>query len=736
MIGEDAANATLEMTNKLLTILLEIIKLMREQRGTAKGGTVKEKQPKIKFGEMKCSDYKKLLKSGEKVRTVSFPANKLDDIKNYSQLLGAQYWVMESDRNTVTAVVPEKYMNQFDDVLNIALKEQLSKNPSSLSVKDGSRIIPEKDIDIVRQVLDHHDIPAYSLKNSDGNYVNIVPSEYEGQYEQALREVSALKEKMDNIDIEVFDQTMAFDDINGLRDNIIKVSQEQADYLKSELKDDTISFVKDENGITAVRFPDEKKTAVVNALEKMTEDIRQTEDYLITVVDSHITINKEKLLISENETEYFTRVPNTGGQDYIRISKSEAELSDGGKTITTKLDYSKTYNIYDNEGNLKSERPGRELGAMYNTKSRNANKDTEISHYHNDSLERVELYNDKENKLISIGIVSAEAMRRDLEEQGITGYAADKLISDINKAMPSEYAGIFEYTPPADKAEFSEIKSDIVKQYEIAAKIEGCEMTAGTLDTLGKKCLVFDKNTDKYVMTNANENTLREGLVTLGYDDMLSRAVVSEIQRSYDKGGAVLERESVQLQSFDTLNAEAMQFNYSTDSNCVTVIKTDISGDDTAFKYLEINKEASRSEIETAMKKNFDIKDTATVAAMMSCLDKDGLIPPVASVTTKDGFEVSRVTSDHISVSRNGESLIVNKDNINAKQLCDKFGVTPKQAEAFIKSVDRSLKAADRKTGSGKSLREMTAAAMKAAEKIKAKSMEKTAPAVNAERGR
>lgn len=736
MIGEDAANATLEMTNKLLTILLEIIKLLREQRGTAKGGTVKEKQPKIKFGEMKFSDYKKLLKSGEKVRTVSFPANKLDDVKKYSELLGAQLWVMESDRNAVTAVVPEKYMNQFDDVMNIVLKDQLSKNPSSLSVKDGSRIIPEKDIDIVRQVLDHHDIPAYSLKNSDGNYVNIVPSEYEGQYEQALREVSALKEKMDNIDIEVFDQTMAFDDINGLRDNIIKVSQEQADYLKSELKDDTISFVKDENGITAVRFPDEKKTAVVNALEKMTEDIRQTEDYLITVVDSHITINKEKLLISENETEYFTRVPNTGGQDYIRISKSEAELSDGGKTIITKLDYSKTYNIYDNEGNLKSERLGRELGAMYNTKSRNANKDTEISHYHNDSLERVELYNDKENKLISIGIVSAETMRRDLEEQGITGYAADKMISDINKAIPSEYAGIFEYTPPADKAEFSEIKSDIVKQYEIAAKIEGCEMTAGTLDTLGKKCLVFDKNTDKYVMTNANENTLRDGLVTLGYDDMLSRAVVSEIQRSYDKGGAVLERESVQLQSFDTLNAEAMQFNYSTDSSCVTVIKTDISGEDTTFKYLEINKEASRSEIETAMKKNFDIKDTATVAAMMSCLDKDGLIPPAASVTTKDGFEVSRVTSDHISVSRNGESLIVNKDNINAKQLCDKFGVTPKQAEAFIKSVDRSLKAADRKTGSGKSLREMTAAAMKAAEKIKAKSMEKTAPAVNAERGR
>lgn len=736
MIGEDAANATLEMTNKLLTILLEIIKLMREQRGTAKGGTVKEKQPKIKFGEMKCSDYKKLLKSGEKVRTVSFPANKLDDIKNYSQLLGAQYWVMESDRNTVTAVVPEKYMNQFDDVLNIALKEQLSKNPFSLSVKDGSSIIPEKDIDIVRQVLDHHDIPAYSLKNTDGNYVNIVPSEYEGQYEQALREVSTLKEKLDNIDIEVFDQTMSFEDIKRIGDNIIKVSQEQADYLKAELKDDTVSFVKDENGVTAVRFPDEKKTAVVNALEKMTEDIRQTEDYLITVVDSHITINKEKLLISENETEYFTRVPNTGGQDYIRISKSEAELSDGGKTITTKLDYSKTYNIYDKEGNLKSERSGRELGAMYNTKSRNANKDTEISHYHNDSLERVELYNDKENKLISIGIVSAEAMRRDLEEQGITGYAADKMISDINKAMPSEYAGIFAYTPSADKAEFSEIKSDIVKQYEIAAKIEGCEMTAGTLDTLGKKCLVYDKNTDKYVMANADENTLRESLVTLGYDDMLSRAVVSEIQGSYDKGGAVLERESVQLQSFDTLNAEAMQFNYSTDSSCITIIKTDIIGEDTAFKYLEINKEASRSEIETAMKKNFDIKDTATVAAMMSCLDKGGLIPPAASVTTKDGFEVSRVTSDHISVSRNGEILIVNKDNMNVGQLCDKFGVTPKQAEAFIKSVDRSLKAADRKTNGGKSLREMTAAAKKAAEIIKAKSTEKAAPAVNAERGR
>ena len=40
---------------------------------------------------------------------------------------------------------------------------------------------------------------------------------------------------------------------------------------------------------------------------------------MITVVDSGITVNKEKLLEAENENEYFTKVPNTGGQDYIKI---------------------------------------------------------------------------------------------------------------------------------------------------------------------------------------------------------------------------------------------------------------------------------------------------------------------------------------------------------------------------------------------------------------------------------
>ena len=458
---------------------------------------------------------------------------------------------------------------------------------------------------------------------------------------------------------------------------------------------------------------------------------------MITVVDSGITVNKEKLLESENEAEYFTKVPNTGGQDYIKIPKSEAQLLDGDKTIGTKLDFEKTYQIYDQNGMMKSMRSGRELAAAYNTKSKNANKDTAVSHYHNDSLERIELFNSKENKLISIGIENAETIRRDLAGQGFSGYAAEKMLADINKSLPQEYKDIFNYTPAKSKVEFNDIKSDTVKQYQLAEKISNSEMVAGLKDTLGQKCCILDKNSNQYVMVTANENRLKEALETMGYDKLQIAAVVSEVQKSYDKGGAKLERENVQVQNLETTNAEAAQCQYVADNNGITLIKPEVNGNEAAFKYLEIENGTSRSEIEAVLKNNFGIKDAASAAEIINCIENKGVIPPAPSVTTKDGFDVSRITSDYVSISRGGEKMTVDKNNINTEKICEKFGVTEKQAEGLKNSLEKSLKAVDRKSEKGQTLSEIKAAAKKAVEKLNAaKNAEKAAPAVTSERSK
>lgn len=740
MIGEDAVNSTTAMMNKLLQIMLEIIRMRNERLRYADRFPQKDsKTPKIKYGEMKTAEYNKLLKEGEKMRTVSVPTDKLENINDYAKKLGAKYWVMEDEGKTATIVVPESYYNQFNDALQQSIKEQLSKNAASLTVKDGTELVPESDISLVKSVLDYHDIPVYTFQTKDGNYMNIVPSEYDGQYREAMQEVEQLKEKMQNIDIDTFNQTLPFTYIDKLGDKIQEITPEQAEYLAAELPDEKISFVKDENGSAAIRFPQELSEKINECIGKQHEAIKSAEDYMITVVDSGITVNKDKLLVNENETEYFTKVPNTGGQDYIKIPKSETQILDGGKTIGTKLDFEKTYQIYDQNGMVKSTRSGKELAAAYNTKSKNADKDTAISHYNNDSLERIELFNSKENKLISIGIENAEIIRRNLAEQGISGYAAEKMLADINKSLPQEYKDIFNYTPAKSKVEFNDIKSDTVKQYQLAEKISNSEMAAGLKDTLGQKCCILDKNSNQYVMVTANENRLKEALETMGYDKLQIAAVVSEVQKSYDKGGAKLERESIQAQNIETTNAEAAHCQYVADNNGITLIKPEVNGNEAAFKYLEIGNGTSRNEIETVLKNNFGIKDAASAAEIISCIENKGVIPPAPSVTTKDGFNVSRITSDYVSISRNGEKMTVDKNNLNAEKICEKFSVTEKQAEGLKNSLEKSLKSIGVKSVQGQTLSEIKAAAKKAFEKINADKKDKaerTAPAVTSERSK
>lgn len=740
MIGEDAVNSTTAMMNKLLQIMLEIIRMRNEQLRYADRFPQKDsKTPKIKYGEMKTAEYNKLLKEGEKMRTVSVPTDKLENINDYAKKLGAKYWVMEDEGKTATIVVPESYYNQFNDALQQSIKEQLSKNAASLTVKDGTELVPESDISLVKSVLDYHDIPVYTFQTKDSSYMNIVPSEYDGQYREAMQEVEQLKEKMQNIDIDTFNQTLPFTYIDKLGDKIQEITPEQAEYLAAELPDEKISFVKDENGSAAIRFPQELSEKINECIGKQHEAIKSAEDYMITVVDSGITVNKDKLLVNENETEYFTKVPNTGGQDYIKIPKSETQILDGGKTIGTKLDFEKTYQIYDQNGMVKSTRSGKELEAAYNTKSKNADKDTAISHYNNDSLERIELFNSKENKLISIGIENAEIIRRNLAEQGISGYAAEKMLADINKSLPQEYKDIFNYTPAKSKVEFNDIKSDTVKQYQLAEKISNSEMAAGLKDTLGQKCCILDKNSNQYVMVTANENRLKEALETMGYDKLQIAAVVSEVQKSYDKGGAKLERESIQAQNIETTNAEAAHCQYVADNNGITLIKPEVNGNEAAFKYLEIGNGTSRNEIETVLKNNFGIKDAASAAEIISCIENKGVIPPAPSVTTKDGFNVSRITSDYVSISRNGEKMTVDKNNLNAEKICEKFSVTEKQAEGLKNSLEKSLKSIGVKSVQGQTLSEIKAAAKKAFEKINADKKDKAeraVPAVTSERSK
>lgn len=720
MIGEDAVNSTTAMLEKLMQIILEIIRMQRDSqrynsREAAKSSKENAKQPKIKFGEMKKTEYKKMLNAGDKMHRIEVDKNQLEGLNKIAKEIGAKYWVMSTEGNTASVIVPEKFFVQMQGALEEATKLQLTKSPQSLAVHNGAEIISAEDIDMAKAVLSYHDIPAATFK-TDGGYMNIVSSDFDGQYKAAMQEISRLKDELKNIDITVFEQTMPFEYINKLDTKIIEATQEMAQYIKLNVPD--AELLRTESGEIAVKYPAASEAQIQNCITNYSNDIAAAQDYQAVIIDNTININRDKLLISENTSEYFTRVPNTAGQDYIKIAKDDSALTDG-KNISAKIDYDKTYQIFDKDGNLKSELPGRDLAAKYNTKSRSANKKTDIRRYNNDSLDRIEVYNAKENKLVRIGIENADVVRKNLFDCGISPFAAEKLLADIDNSLSDDYKSVFKYNPPSIQNSFSEIKSDMLEQYKVAEKISSAQLVDGFNDTLGKKCCVFDKRTNEYVLVPAQENRLKTALAQMGYDVLQTNVIVSEAQKSYSPSGATLEREDIHAQSFETGNAEVSAYKFCNDEHGIILIKQEITDTDVSIKYADINKDTTRPEIEKALKSEFHMQDAASIAELLNCMEKEQLISKAVSTITKDGFEISQVSSDYLKISKDSSTLMLDKNKVDIKQLSNAFGITEKQAEKLSNSLSKSLKAADRKEKS-QTLNELKKAAKTAYENINA----------------
>ena len=718
MIGEDAVNSTTAMLEKLMQIILEIIRMQRDSqrynsREAAKSSKENAKQPKIKFGEMKKTEYKKMLNAGDKMHRIEVDKNQLEGLNKIAKEIGAKYWVMSTEGNTASVIVPEKFFVQMQGALEEATKLQLTKSPQSLAVHNGAEIISAEDIDMAKAVLSYHDIPTATFK-TDGGYMNIVSSDFDGQYKAAMQEISRLKDELKNIDITVFEQTMPFEYINKLDTKIIEATQEMAQYIKLNVPE--AELLRTESGEIAVKYPAASEAQIQNCITNYSNDIAAAQDYQAVIIDNTININRDKLLISENTSEYFTRVPNTAGQDYIKIAKDDSALTDG-KTISAKIDYDKTYQIFDKDGNLKSELSGRDLAAKYNTKSRSANKKTDIRRYNNDSLDRIEVYNAKENKLVRIGIENADVVRKNLLDCGISPFAAEKLLADIDNSLSDDYKSVFKYNPPSIQNSFSEIKSDMLEQYKVAEKISSAQLVDGFNDTLGKKCCVFDKRTNEYVLVPAQENRLKAALAQMGYDVLQTNVIVSEAQKSYSPSGATLEREDIHAQSFETGNAEVSAYKFCNDEHGIILIKQEITDTDVSIKYADINKDTTRPEIEKALKSEFHMQDAASIAELLNCMEKEQLISKAVSTITKDGFEISQVSSDYLKISKDSSSLMLDKNKVDIKQLSNAFGITEKQADKLSNSLSKSLKAADRKEKS-QTLNDIKNAAKKAYEQL------------------
>lgn len=689
MLGDDASMAFMELIKRILDILKSVAE---GNRGPIR--SKEPKKPKIKIGKLSKKDFAKLRDSGTNFGYVTIPKDKLAQLEKDVKKLGGSFFAtkVENGNNAIVAV-PQQYMELVSTAMRHIVADEMCTNPEKLKLKDGAAKVSEEDMKLTADILRSHDIPVYSFKSADGKYMNVVPDEFDGQYEAAMREVREISEKVKNIEITRYEQTSPLDSLD-------------------------VQFAKDGEQIIA-KYPAAIAEEVERAQQEFSDCVEESEKYLIDVKDNTVTMDVGKLLMGEDESAYFVRVPNTAARDYLRLNKSEVELINGDKTIAMKLDMKRKYKIYDSKGNLKSERTGAQLSRSYNTKSQFAKKTTEVVKY-GVGMECVELYNKEKDKLISLGIDSADKMRSEMIEQGISAGAADLLIKDIVEKLPENYKSIYNFS--AEKTEI--VYADIPNIGEYLAQSQLSEQLIGKAECFGEipmnnggKCCVFDKSENRFtVMPILPRAEITARLSEMGYSELYAKGIAERVVLSYrdtDKvkdSFVIDEHKPVVPMSFDTNNPELTIMMYHKSEYGMLIVQE--SGEQ--YKYMDIDKGTPMVDVEKALLKNFDIKDELSATVIMKQLAKDGIIelPPIQKVAD---ISVGRISSNFVEVTFGGQSAVMPKDKMESRKL-EEIGIDKKTADSVIKAFAGAEK--KEKSTSGQTLQQLKNFASKAIKNI------------------
>lgn len=590
---------------------------------------------------------------------------------------------------------------------------ELAENSDKIIVKDGKDLIDSGDIGLISRVMNKYDIPVISFKTDDGKYMNVVPKEYEGQYSKALEEAEQVKKEVGNIEVTRYEQTAPLD---ALGFEAYTVSKDEARELFAAAKADDleISFVPYEDKV-AVMYRSDISEQVGRAREEYKASLQECEDYLVEVYDNVITLDMQKLNIEELNTpdSFFMRVPNTSGQDYIRISKAEAELINGGKILRTELDFDKKYPVYDVSGKVKRAVGGSELTGYFNTRNRHINKDTAVYKYGTEvgELRRIDLYNAKKNELISVKMESAEEMRIALSERGLNVKTADRLIDDINSRLTDKQRETFGYTAEKSEIVYADIPNigEYLAQSQLSQKVIGRAECIGEIPKdNGAKCCILDNNTNKFaVIPVMPAKEVQAMLSQMGYSEVSAKEIADKVIASYRENDIGYGEQFIRmipseeaLHRYDTPNAELRNMGYYNNKDSTIIVRDDAEN----YRYMQAERDTPLADIEKALREDFGLADDISVALTIKQLIADNIVNDAHTYEHSEA-SIKQLSGNmaEITAKESGKSEIMAIGNINAEKLAE-FGISEKGANDIKKSFEKSIrdsKFPDRQTLSG-----------------------------------
>ena len=688
MVGDDACSVCASLIQKLL----EFISNMERNKQYRKD-TKLPKKPKIKTGKLSKKNFEKLQQLGMSFEYLPVSKNLMPQFEAAMKKIGGTFFTGGiEDNNSVYVAIPAAQRNMAALAAQHMLSKEIEIKPDGFILKDGNNKIGEEEMCITSDVMNSYDIPLFAFKTDDGKYMTVVPKEFEGQYNKAMKDVRQQLNEINNIDVVRYDQ---FSPLDNPEFAAYIVTDEEAQELAkfAEFGELDIQFAMTDKG-TAVFYSTDIAEKLKTAREEYAKSLSESEQYRIDVTDNTISMDIKNLLVSElsDENTYFLRVPNTSGKDYIRLDKSDCEVINGGKSIKAELDMERKYSVYDSAGNIKQSRSGEELSKSYNTRHPHATKGTKV-YEHGQGRERVNLFNKEKNEIISVKLDNADIMRAALKEHGITGMTADMLMEDINKKLSEPQKEIFNYSKEKTEVVYADIPNigEYLAQSQLSQAIVGKVCMTGEMpkDT-GSKCCVMDRNTNSFaVLPIMPVKEVQAALSQMGYSEMSAKEIADKIVRSY-RGGDISEPEQryeapMKISAFETVNAELQDCGFCKTDDGIMLIRE--SQDD--YKYMTIDKDSPLADVERALHDKFNIVDDISAAIIMKQLISDDIVKTAEPKTIGDDVTVSQVTSGYVEISHDGKSEMMPLDKLDTEKLLA-MGVSEKVIGDIQKSFDKS----------------------------------------------
>lgn len=686
IVGDESAKIASSAMEVLLHFLIRLLEKEEQKSRYGRNELSRsDKKAKIKIGELSKHNYNKMMKKGEQFRMVEVPTKCLEDLERYANKLGASYYVLESNGVRTLAAVSEKSFAQFSDALKMTTKDILSSN--SVNVMNGDNLILAEQKKIAEEIFSAHDIPIYSFESKDGSLMNVVPKEYSGQYKAALKMLEEASESVKDVKIASFIQSENMKDIR-----IKKISEDQAQGLAKEFDAEKVSFIK-YGEETYVKFSTDIKDEIEKNFaetDRRKSILNGYETAVVKGAKNYITIDKKALSVKENGTELFMKIPKTDGQDYISLPKKDIVELNGGKTLKYSIEKEKFYDVIDANGNIRGRISGVELEKHYENRTEKlfGGKDTQTVHYDVSGNDRVEIYDKANDKIISIGRDSIDKTESILLENGIAPEVAKAISDKFNNTKEAE----INYTEENPKEE--------IRRTEAAAAVENMEQFGDMPRDSGVMFEIYDEENMRYTVVNPEHDSgkkIRNTLIDAGYTDIQAAAIISKLDAQCIKENVPQAELSAEIKSFPGNNAELNNFRYCYNDSGIAIVKTEKTekGED-IYKYVTAEKDASRNEIEAALRGGF-AEDEKTVTDIMKCFDNEKLIPvPEQIIIPSMGYKVSLVSSQTYELSKDGVSVSLQKGKNDIPKTAEAFGITDKQAEKLMGKIEKAMSSANK----------------------------------------